>query len=377
MKKLFLIEVEPILKYPPVLSVINIVLQINRYKLYLCVTNLPESLKQFSEENGIEIIDYGHEFNENASNLTKFSEMLKIRRFMWNEINKHYEDGDILWVFSLQTLKHLGKELLKKKYVLHLFELIQEMYFLNKYKIGKFNLQKYCQNAYKVVVCEYNRAFITQAWFKLNTLPIVLQNKPYNLKQVVPKSLEGITNVDIVEKISKIKNKKIILYQGIIDEERPLDNFIFAVAKMGKEYEMVIMGDGSDVYEKINVDNLTCLPFIKPPFHLQITSYAHIGILSYIPSYNSCMSELNALYCAPNKIFEYSQFGIPMLGNNIPGLKYVLEHEQIGVCSDSFLEKDIIGAIKNIEKDYDKYRQNAYKYYESVDNKKVILEILD
>lgn len=377
MKKLFLIEVEPILKYPPVLSVINILSQMDKYKLYLCVTNLPESMKEFCKENCIEVIDYGNEFDENVGNLTKFSNMLKIRKFMWDEINRFYEDGDLLWVFSLQTLKHLGKELLKKKYVLHLFELIQEMYFLNRYKIGKFDLQKYCKSAYKVVVCEYNRAFITQAWFRLETLPSVLQNKPYNTKKSDEKNIDSISDTDIVEKITKIKDKKIILYQGIIDEERPLENFIFAVSKMGKEYEMVIMGNGSERYEELNVDNLTCLPFVKPPLHLQITSFAYIGILSYIPSYNSCMSELNAIYCAPNKIFEYSQFGIPMLGNNIPGLKYVLEHEQIGVCSDSFLEKDIIAAIKEIESNYEKYSNNSYEYYESVDNKKVIMDILN
>ncbi|KAA6307134.1 hypothetical protein EZS27_041199, partial [termite gut metagenome] len=38
-----------------------------------------------------------------------------------------------------------------------------------------------------------------------------------------------------------------------------------------------------------------------------------IGIVSY------AFDDLNHVFCAPNKTWEYTGFGIPMLGNNAPG----------------------------------------------------------
>ena len=49
---------------------------------------------------------------------------------------------------------------------------------------------------------------------------------------------------------------------------------------------------------------------------------ASIGVLSYFPRSGSIGRTLNPLYCAPNKIFEYSKYGIPMISNDVPALRY-------------------------------------------------------
>ena len=76
---------------------------------------------------------------------------------------------------------------------------------------------------------------------------------------------------------------------------------------------------------------------------------------------------MNHLFCAPNKTWEYSGFGIPTLGNDLPGLEYSIGSAGAGRCVD-FDDKDaIIEAIKDIDNKYEEYSSNATKFYNSFD----------
>lgn len=52
---------------------------------------------------------------------------------------------------------------------------------------------------------------------------------------------------------------------------------------------------------------------------------ASIGVMSYSPHQKTHAGVVNALYCAPNKIFEYGKYGKPMIANDVPALKYILK----------------------------------------------------
>ncbi len=81
------------------------------------------------------------------------------------------------------------------------------------------------------------------------------------------------------------------------------------------------------------------LGFYQPPGHLELIKCADIGILTYVADQGS----INPVYCAPNKIWEYAKFGIPMLCNDIPGLRYTVEAYRMGRCCD-------IGSVEDIKK---------------------------
>ena len=87
--------------------------------------------------------------------------------------------------------------------------------------------------------------------------------------------------------------------------------------------------DEYNSYEKIVdiYDNCVFYPYVPAPLHLEVTSYARFGILFYRPTI------LNKAFCAPNKIFEYGGFGIPMIGNDIPGLKNTIGNSNAGICT--------------------------------------------
>ena len=100
-----------------------------------------------------------------------------------------------------------------------------------------------------------------------------------------------------------------------------------------------------------------------------MTQAAHIGIANYD------FSNLNNVFCAPNKIYEYSGFGIPMLANDIPGLKNTVGNAGAAECME-LKANNIINAIQNIEADYDTYSENAKKFFAGTDNLKTMEKLM-
>lgn len=368
--RIALIEIEPMIKYPPTISVLKNLIDLG-HDISLYTLTLHPELKKYCEDNKVEIHELGKEYVYKVSVFNKLINLIHIRKVIWNLIDTYENKETLLWVFSTITLKHLGRKLLKRNYILHLFELVENLYYFNHY--FPINLQLYCKNAKDVVVCEYNRAHITKTWMHLNKLPFVLPNKPYIDDIVKNNKITSSEEVDSL--IRNLSNKKIILYQGIIDKERPLETFIHAIDSLGDEYAFLIMSDHNP-YANIKSKNCYFINYIPAPKHLEVTSHAFIGVLSYVPNYDGYSSPLNSIYCAPNKTYEYAAFGIPMIGNDIPGLTYSLEYNKMGVCVDISKQNEIIAAIKNIEKEYLMYSKNSLTFYDKANVKEIINEIL-
>ncbi len=369
--KVALIEIEPIEKYPPAMAVLKNLVEMN-YEVSLFVLSVGEGIRTYCEEHNVKLFELGGSYKNSTSPVQKMIDLFKIRKACWKLIDENTDADTILWVFSTITLKHLGKELLNRKYVLHLFELTEHLYYFKK--LFNMHLEIYCQHAIKVVVCETNRAHITQAWMKLKEFPTVLPNKPYD--DPIEKN-SPITSTDKCKQVmAQLVEKKIILYQGVIDDERPLDAFITAVQELGDDYAFVVMSGNPDRYQYLNSSNYYYIGYVQAPLHMEVTSHAYIGVLVYVPSYDGYSSPLNSIYCAPNKIFEFSKYGIPMLGNNIPGLTDTLEKNGMGACVEQLDKEQIKAAIAKIAENYDEYSENALNYYGGVDNKAIIASIL-
>ena len=165
-----------------------------------------------------------------------------------------------------------------------------------------------------------------------------------------------------------LDDKKVILYQGYIQRNRNLDKICEACSN-DDDYKVVLMGKGDEGYLselKANFPNILHIPFVNPPEHLTITSYAYIAIVKY--DYKS----LNMIFCAPNKTWEYTGFGIPVLGNEIPGLENTIGKFKAGICTNLDDVDCVKKAISQISNNYDEYSKNAKLYFNSFD---VVLEL--
>ena len=87
---------------------------------------------------------------------------------------------------------------------------------------------------------------------------------------------------------------------------------------------------------------------------------------------------MNEIYCAPNKLYEYSGYKVPMIGNDIPGLRYTIGYNAMGVIVDKFEPTYIKTAIKTIEMNYREFSQNCGEFYNMTDMDSIVMkEILD
>ncbi len=69
-------------------------------------------------------------------------------------------------------------------------------------------------------------------------------------------------------------------------------------------------------------------------------------------------------------------FGIPMIGNNIPGLYYNIQNNQMGYCCDNKVD-EIKRAIIKIDDNYSFFSDNSRIFYDTTDNNKNFSDILE
>lgn len=356
-------------KYPPILSAINFLLQEKEEVVVLGYCSNQNTIDQI-RLNGAKF--YETVVNDTtASKLSKIFNLFSYKRIVSQIVDKIADDKSLLWIYGNQNSWMLHELVYKYKSILYLFEIPRFKVSL-RYKLLSplLNYKKMMQHAFKVVCCEYNRAHITRAYFDLKEVPVVIPNKPdYKILKEV--------DVEVSKIIAKLpQGKKIILYQGIFNfPERRLEELCQAIDFLPEDYIICLMG-GDDknklrLVDKYKSNRVIFLPFVSAPNHLAITQKAHIGFLTYFPTEGILESCLNTLYCAPNKIYEYSNFGIPMISNDVPALKLQFDQFQAGISLVEFSPKKIAKAILEIEDDYISYSKGSQELFESIEIEKL------
>lgn len=356
MKKILFIFNGRLSVLPPFQALIDSLIDNPDYSINVVSSEAEDDIDIIYESKGIHIIHfYYRKFYKNW--ILKILMRIKRDLVFYFKARKiiRAQDYNVLWIIHEQTAISLYNLLNNRKYILSSYELHDESPWLQR------RCESYSKNATINIACEYNRAQIMQVWYKLNKLPFVIPNKPFNHPQssnIHCKELEGL------------EGKKIILYQGYFSKERNLDTLCAAISRMN-DFHLVLMGwgDTNELVEKYT--NVTYIGYHKAPLHLKYTSNAYIGIVTYRKT------SLNTLYCAPNKIWEYAGFGIPMIGNDLPGLQDTIGKYNAGICIDTDDEDSIAKAIKEIDINYSEFSRNAKAFYESFNHEHIVKQILE
>ena len=381
MNTVFLILKERIVSYPPVISIMDALLRLNKKVVFIGNSSDYDQKEDF-EKRGVKF-EAVTKYDGSASNIEKFIRMKLFKRDVNKILKQKFFDGDELWIMHGETVCLLNSLVGNYKTIIHFFEYVDP--HLNwKFRIlsPSFDMGETCRKAYKVVCCEYNRAHITKGLFQLEELPVILPNKFFSDEE----TLENPPS-DVLAKVNdikgKVEGKNVILYQGIfLDKERRLEEFIQAVNTMSDDYVLIAMGRGSEMFEslkkKYSSHKILFVDFIKPPFHLLVTKLAKIGVLSYFPRNRSIATVLNPLYCAPNKTFEYGRYGAPMISNDVPALAYLFSEYHCGeIVEYPVTGEKIKDKIEKIMGDYENYSKSAVNYYNSIDIIEIISKIVE
>lgn len=290
MKVLYIVKTQ-LHYYPPCISQIRMLKDLSYDVEVLYGTSNESALKLLSKENipchkVAEIKDVAN------SKIEKLQDWYKFRCGVLKTL-KNYPEDTILWFGTAESALPMKGALNRKKYVLSLLELLDDC--PRKVKL----LKDLAQNATTVTVCEETRGYIMRAWWNLPEVPYVFPNKPYN--QITDRRHEpSIPETKAV--VERIKDKKVVLYQGILQNTDEILEVAKALRTMDSGYTLLLMGiDKYHSVEKIKAvySDVEYVSYIPAPYHLEITSYAHIGIVFYRND------ALNKVFCAPNKIYEY------------------------------------------------------------------------
>ena len=389
MRRIVIIPKDDLILYPPTLSLIQVLVKLGRD--VICVGEYSDiDRKRVLEESGVSFIPV----------FRKTKDVSKIRVINWIVIflrMKQYQrkikqvlqsplisKDDLIWYIYTNSIGYIQKYIEKYKYIIQFYEF--EDYSLGgkeKWLHPNYDVHRFFAGAQSLVHCEYNRAMITSGLYGITKKPTILPNKPYEINEPQIEDLP----YDIKELVDNIRTrivgKKVIIYQGIFDSsERRLNEFCEAMQFLTTDYVFVAMGGGGEYYNEIKTkyesERVIFLPFVRPPYHLLITKMASYGVLTYHPANHSYIGVINPLYCAPNKIFEFGKYGIPMIANDVPGLKLIFESYKCGKTVPMPLTPNSIAeTILSIDKVYDVMSKGSRSYYDSVNVETIVKSIIE
>ena len=207
-----------------------------------------------------------------------------------------------------------------------------------------------------------NRPKVQQFWKRIerNILPNLkhvitvsqsianLYEKEYNIKVQLLRNVPTLKKQKIAVKNIKSDGKKIIIYQGAINMNRGIEQMVEAMQEINNAILYILgKGDISNQIEalilKLNlsakVKMLGAIPLEK--LH-KYTQQADLGL---------SLEEdkgLNYRFALPNKLFDYIHAGIPVLVANLPEMKNLVLHYQIGEVIKNHNPKHIAEKINSM-----------------------------
>ena len=225
-----------------------------------------------------------------------------------------------------------------------------------------------------VVVPEPNRAWILKAHLGLDQLPLVIENKlephPRMRDMPLPECAREV--------FDRIGGRPVFLFQGSWGSDRKdIGMVLETIAKNRPNYCVVTMPVSDAARTRLSkYQNAFMIPFIPAPAHFAVTSHATVGLAFYSDNGSSLLQRVNAIYCAPTKIYEYAGFGVPTLGNDLPGLVNTIGQHQAGICCQ-LTEVSILEAADKLIDNIDFYSSNATAFFENTDLDGQIKAVLD
>jgi len=172
--------------------------------------------------------------------------------------------------------------------------------------------------------------------------------------------IEGPTR----ETDAKSESAKIILYQGALNLGRGIEAAIRAMPYLDGAV-LWLAGDGDrtiqlkELVAELKLDDKVKFLGRLPLQQLhEVTRQADLGI-----SLEEDLG-LNYRFALPNKLFDYIQAGVPVLVSNLPEMRHIVEHYQIGAIAETHQRKELAESMKTALFDQEKrqiWKQNLPK----------------
>ena len=217
--------------------------------------------------------------------------------------------------------------------------------------------------------CSRDKFFIWAERKLLNKVKLIIEaNKE---RENIFRERYGVQHTTYVLNVSKFHaveprtydpSNKVIVYQGKLTEERNLSFFIKAMKSL-PEVKLLMIGGGHDlpIYQKMVEEyglqhQVSFTGRLSNEDMMEKMKSCSIGIISYP------FSNLNNIYCSPNKIFEYAAISLPFIATAQPFIKEVQDTYHIGRTYEYGNIESFKDNIEAIFEDYKSYNRNSAKF---------------
>lgn len=158
---------------------------------------------------------------------------------------------------------------------------------------------------------------------------------------------------DFFDQFRKLNpGKKILLYIGGLNRDRGIYEIILAMNHLKDSCSLIFVGkvNNKTVLKKITdfillhnqSGNVHIVDPVDNHFVLDVINAADIGLVFYDNS------NINNYYCASNKLYEFIMLNKPVITNDYPGVKAVVEKNSLGKCISQVKHKAIIEAVNQL-----------------------------
>ncbi len=208
-----------------------------------------------------------------------------------------------------------------------------------------------CEAAF--TVCASDAKSLQDRYPKLNVAGFVR-----NIPEYAPSSHPHPTFLR--EKFSIPKERKIGIYQGMIFKGRGLEELITACRTI-EALHLVIVGDGpllphlKELVKKWDMEHRVTFTGLVP--FQDLKPYTYSADVGFTLINGKGLSYYHAL---PNKLFEYIQAEVPIIGSNYPEIARIIEQEKIGLTVNPDDIAQITQAVQHLllDENYRFYKAN-------------------
>jgi glycosyltransferase involved in cell wall biosynthesis len=143
------------------------------------------------------------------------------------------------------------------------------------------------------------------------------------------------------------ERRKIIIYLGGLLRGRGIEKLLTVFSEHDDEkHVLVLMGYGElettiKEYAR-SYRNIFYHDAVPPTEVIEYAACADLGIC-YIDN-----DSLNDRWCLPNKLFEYISAGLPVIVNNAPEMRQVVNENRIGIVLDNLTTESLINGLDEI-----------------------------
>ena len=207
-----------------------------------------------------------------------------------------------------------------------------------------------------LVCASYERSKIMEKHYHLEKSPLVVENISY-----LPLDYD-LSVLDFTNALNKFfeDSTPTLVYAGVVTKSRRLIELLELVIQKANSVKLLVVGKGDalEEMEKIAASqkSLKCFFTGAVPYEAlgAILSRCDVGYL-YYPT-----DTLNNINCASNKIYEYASAGLPIVANENPTIKRILDNNGIGVASDNFDD-----ALTQVLVSLEKFKKSCYTFVKS------------